>query len=71
MQDLPVILKLNNFQSLEKALNCFIELKFRNSDVFFLNRRKKMCRWPRIMFLKGYLLEAKTAQKTSVQCICV
>ena len=37
----PVILKLNNFQSLEKALNCFMELEFCNSDVYFLNRRIK------------------------------
>ena len=26
--DLSVILKLNNFQCVEKALNCFMELKF-------------------------------------------
>ena len=45
MQDLPVILKWHNFQSLEKALMLFMELKFCNSDVYFLNRRK-MCRWP-------------------------
>ena len=46
MQDLPVILKLNNFQSLEKALNCFMELKFCNSDV--IEQAQNMCRWPLI-----------------------
>ena len=46
VEDLPDILKLNNFQSLEKAMNCYMELKFCNSDVYFLNRRKKICRWP-------------------------
>ena len=34
VQDLPVILKLHNFQSLEKALNYFMELKFCKSDVY-------------------------------------
>ena len=39
VQDLPVILKWHNFQSLEKALNFFMELNFCKSDVYFLNRR--------------------------------
>ena len=47
MQDLLVILKWHNLQSLEKALNFIMELKFFKSDVYFLNRRKK-CRWPLI-----------------------
>ena len=41
VQDLPVILKWYNFQSLVKALNLFKELKFCKSDVYFLNRRRK------------------------------
>ena len=41
MQDLPAILKWHNFQSLEKALNYFMELKFCKSDVYFLDRRIK------------------------------
>ena len=41
MQDLPVILKWHNFQSLEKALNFFMELKKFKSDVYFLNRCHK------------------------------
>ena len=40
VQDLPVILSLINFHSFEKALNCFMELRFCNSDVYFLNRHK-------------------------------
>ena len=40
-QDIPVILKLNNFQSFEKALNSFMEVNFCNSDFYFLSRRKK------------------------------
>ena len=48
VQDLPVILKRHNFQSLEKALNFFMELKFCKSDFYFLNRRKIMCRGPLI-----------------------
>ena len=40
--DLSVILKLNNFQSLEKALNRLMELQFCNSDVYFLNMRKNV-----------------------------
>ena len=47
VQDIPVILKWHNFQSLEKAL-IFMELKFLKSDVYLLNRHKKMCRWPLI-----------------------
>ena len=42
VQDLKAILKWHNFQSLEKALNCFMELKFCKSDVYFLNRRKNV-----------------------------
>ena len=41
VQDLPVILKWHNLQSLDKALDCFIELKFCKSDLYFLNRRNK------------------------------
>ena len=37
VQDIPVILKWHNFQSLEKAL-IFMELKFLKSDVYLLNR---------------------------------
>ena len=40
VQDIPVILKWHNFQSLEKAL-IFMELKFLKSDVYLLNRHKK------------------------------
>ena len=39
MQDLPVILKWHNFQSIEKALNFFMELQFCKSDVYYPNRR--------------------------------
>ena len=42
VQDLPVILKWHNFQSLEKALNVFMEFKFCKSDVYSLNRRKNV-----------------------------
>ena len=42
VQDLKAILKWHNFQSLKKALNCFMELKFCKSDVYFLNRRKNV-----------------------------
>ena len=42
VQDLPVISKLNNFQSLKEALNFFMEIKFCKSDVYFLNRRKNV-----------------------------
>ena len=37
------------FQNLEKAMNFVMEFKFSKSDVYFLNRRKKMCRWPLII----------------------
>ena len=40
VQDLPVILKLHNFQSLEKALN-FYGIKSFKSDVYFLKRHKQ------------------------------
>ena len=41
MQDLPVILKWHNLQSLGKALDLFIEFKFWESDFYFLNGSKK------------------------------
>ena len=40
MQGLPVILKLNNLQSLDKALDIFIEFKFCEIDFYFLNESK-------------------------------
>ena len=40
MQGLPVILKWHTLQSLDKALDLFIELKICKSDVYFLNRTK-------------------------------
>ena len=41
MQNIPVILKWDNLQSLEKTLDFYIALKFCKSDFHFLNRRKK------------------------------
>ena len=60
VQDLPVILKWHNFQSLEKALTFFMELNFFNSYVYFLNRRKNMCRWPLISSVRciSFILNA-------------
>ena len=40
VQDLPIILKLENLQSLEKPLIFFIDLKFCKSNFYSLNRRK-------------------------------
>ena len=40
MQGLPVILKLHNMQSLDKALDLFLEFKFCESDFYFLNGSK-------------------------------
>ena len=40
VQDLPVILKWHNLQSLDNALDIFIELKFCESDFYFLNGGK-------------------------------
>ena len=40
VQGLPVILKWHNLQSLDKALDLFIEFKFCESDFDFLNRSK-------------------------------
>ena len=40
MQGLPVNLKWNNLQSLNKALDLFIEIKFCESDFYFLNGSK-------------------------------
>ena len=40
MQGLPVILKCHNLQSLDKALDLFIEFKFCESDFYFLNGSK-------------------------------
>ena len=40
MQGLPVILKWHNLQSLDIALDIFIEFKFCESDFHFLNRCK-------------------------------
>ena len=40
MQGPPVILKWHNLQSLDKALGLLIELKFCESDFYFLNRSK-------------------------------
>ena len=48
MQDLPVTLKWNDFQSLEKGLSFRMELKFCKSDVYFVNRRKNLYRSPLI-----------------------
>ena len=42
MQDLPVILKLHNLQSLDKTLDLFIEFKFCERDFYFLNGSKKL-----------------------------
>ena len=41
MQGLPDILKCHNFQSLDKALDLFIEFKFCESDFYFLKGSKK------------------------------
>ena len=40
MQGLPFILKRHNLQSLDKALDLFIEFKFCESDFYFLNGSK-------------------------------
>ena len=40
MQGLHVILKLHNLQSLDKALDLFIEFKFCKSNYYFLNGSK-------------------------------
>ena len=40
MQGLPVILKMTYLQSLDKALDLFIEFKFCKSDFYFLNGGK-------------------------------
>ena len=40
MQGLSVILKWHILQSLDKALDLFIEFKFCESDFYFLNRSK-------------------------------
>ena len=40
MQGLPVILKCHNLQSLDKALDLFIDLKFCESNFYFRNRSK-------------------------------
>ena len=40
VQGLPVILKLHNLQSLDKALDLFIEFKFCESDFYFLDGSK-------------------------------
>ena len=40
MQGLPVILKLYNLQSLDKALDLFIEFKFCKIVFYFLNESK-------------------------------
>ena len=41
MQGLPLILKRHNLQSLDKALDLFIEFKFCERDFYFLNGSKK------------------------------
>ena len=45
MQDLPVILKWDNLQNLDKALDFFIALQICKSDFYFLNSSKNV-RWP-------------------------
>ena len=40
MQGLPIILKLYNLQSLDKAFDLFIEFKFCESNFYFLNGSK-------------------------------
>ena len=40
MQDLPVILRWHYSQSLEKALDLFIEFRFCEGDFYFLNGSK-------------------------------
>ena len=42
VQELPVILKLKTLNSLENALNCFMELRFSNVDIYILNSRKNV-----------------------------
>ena len=41
VQGLLVILKWHNLQSLDKALDLFIEFKYSESDFYFLNGSKK------------------------------
>ena len=40
MQGLPVIFEMTYLQSLDKALDLFIEFKFCESDFYFLNESK-------------------------------
>ena len=40
VHDLPVISEWHNLQSLDKALDLFIEFKFCESDFYFLNGSK-------------------------------
>ena len=40
MQGLPIIMKRQNLQSLDKALDLFVEFKFCESDFYFLNGSK-------------------------------
>ena len=42
MQDLPVILKLDNLQSRDKALDLFIAIKFCKNDFLFSEQAQKM-----------------------------
>ena len=45
VHDVPVILKCHNLQSLDKAMDYFIEIKFCKSEFYFLNRRINYVRW--------------------------
>ena len=55
MQDLPVVLKRDNLQSLDKVFDFFIALKFCNSDFYFLNRLKK-CEMATYNIVSVYML---------------
>ena len=44
VQDVPVILICHNLQSLDKAMDYFIEIKFCKSEFYFLNWRINV-RW--------------------------
>ena len=64
MQGLQVILKCHNLQSLDKALDLFIEFKFCESDFYFLNGSKN-CMVATYNFGSVYTLEQKLYVKAS------
>ena len=70
MQGLPVILKWHNLQSLDNALDLFIEFKFCESNFYFLNGSKN-CMVATYNFVSVYSVKSKSVDISQVRSECL